>query len=279
DGDRRLVQLAVERRERHALSRKRRHGPSYFRRRILSRQATAILLLKRHGPGTGEGTRAGRTGRIGTDLKSVSSSVPSVRSVFPRLVLSLPRFRLELAEHLEQVFVVGLVADVVDVFVGEVAVLVHDEERALGKSFRPVRAVEACDLALRLEVAQEVVGESAERLGPGGVAGDAVNGYAQDLGIVLPEAFEVGFVGRHLRRSDGRPRQRVKSYDDVLLAAEVRELHLLALLKMARQLEVRGRVSDFWHQRISSFEIELSAGELTPLGYNHEGMISRLGVH
>src|ERR1043165_4329223 len=127
------------------------------------------------------------------------------------------------------------------------AFLVHDEEGAFGEPFRSVRAVEACDLALRLEVAQEIVGETAQTFRPSGIARDAVNGDAQDLGIVLPEAFEVGFVGRHLRRSDRRPRQRVESDDDVLLAAEVRELHLLALLKVAWQLEVRGHFSDFWH--------------------------------
>src|SRR3712207_8304070 len=71
----------------------------------------------------------------------------------------------------------------------------------LFRSRGAVRAEGAGHFALRLEVAQEVVSESAERLGPRGVARDAVDAYAQDLGIVLPEAFEVGFVGRQDRKS------------------------------------------------------------------------------
>src|SRR5438105_15318463 len=98
-----------------------------------------------------------------------------------------------------------------------------------------------------MKVAQEIIREIAEAFGPGGVAWDAVNRDAQDLSIVALEAFEISFVGRHLRRSHGRPGQWVEGQHDVLLATKVRELDRLVFRKMALQLEIRGHVSNFRH--------------------------------
>lgn len=159
--------------------------------------------------------------------------------------------RLEFAKNLEEVFVVRLICYVVDVLVSDLAFLIHDEKSAFRDSVRlTIRAVGSRDFAFRMKVAQEIIRKIAEALSPGGVARDAVNRDAQDLGIVAFEAFEISFIGRHLCRSDRRPRQRVERHDDALLPTKIRELHLLVFLKMALQLEIRGHISNFRHGEI-----------------------------
>ena len=102
------------------------------------------------------------------------------------------------------------------------AFLIHDEERALADAvILAIRAVLSWQLHPSDESRSKIVRKSTETFGPRGVARHAVNRYAQHLGIVAFEAFEVGLVRRHLRRSDGRPGQRVKRQHYVVLAAEI----------------------------------------------------------
>lgn len=105
---------------------------------------------------------------------------------------------------------------------GELAFLVDDEYRALGNAIaRAIRAEGLGYLAFGMKVAEKIVGNPAEALGPSGVTGNAVNRNAQDLGIILAEAVEIRFVRGYLRRSDRRPGQRVKRDDYIFLATEI----------------------------------------------------------
>src|ERR1044072_9211896 len=60
-------------------------------------------------------------------------------------------------------------------------------------------------------------------------------------------------------------RERVERQDDVLLPTEVREPNLLTLLKVARQLEVRGHFSNFWHKGNVLLRFKLFEGAVAPL--------------
>src|SRR5947209_4356136 len=83
---------------------------------------------------------------------------------------------LELSQHLKQVFIVRLIRNVVDVFVSELAFLIDDEECAFGNAVvLTIRTVGFSNFALRMKVAQQIVAESAEALGPGCIARHAVN--------------------------------------------------------------------------------------------------------
>src|SRR5438045_9502187 len=66
--------------------------------------------------------------------------------------------------------------------------------------------------------------------------------------MIAREAFEVGLVSGHLRRSNWRPGQRIKSDDYIFLAPKIRELHLLVFLEVTLQLEIRSHISNFRHE-------------------------------
>ena len=128
---------------------------------------------------------------------------------------------IKLSQQVVDDFVVRLVADVVDVLVSNFAFFVHDEQRALRVSFGAVGAILASHFAFRFKVGKEIVGDAAEALGPGSVAGDGVYGYTQHVGIALLESAEVSLIRGHLNGSYGCPGQRVERDEDVLLAAKV----------------------------------------------------------
>ena len=63
-----------------------------------------------------------------------------------------------------------------NVYVGELAFLIDDEQRALADAIvGTISAKRFGHFAFRMKVAEKIVGNSAEALGPGGVAGNAVN--------------------------------------------------------------------------------------------------------
>jgi len=162
---------------------------------------------------------------------------------------------LQLAKDLEEILVIRLIGNIVNVFEGNLAFLVYDEERSLANTvILSVGPEPPGHFAFRFEIAQEIVRKSSQTLGPRSIAGHAINGNAQNLGIIAFKAFEVGLVRGHLAGSDGRPGQRVKRQHYILFAAEVRELNLLPFFHIARQLEIRGHVSHFRHKEKSPFQ-------------------------
>src|SRR5947209_2308639 len=99
-----------------------------------------------------------------------------------------------------------------------------------------------------------IVGDAAEALGPGFVAGDGVDRYTQHVGITLLEAAEVSLIRGHLHGSNRCPGQRVERDEDVLLAAKVGQLDFVAVV--ARQLKVGRHVAYFyshWHSSSQRF--------------------------
>src|SRR5688572_25485429 len=83
---------------------------------------------------------------------------------------------LQLPQHLKQLFVVRLIGNVVNVYVGELAFLIDDEYRALRNAVaRAIRAEGLSYFAFGMKVAEKIVGKSAETFCPGGVARDAVD--------------------------------------------------------------------------------------------------------
>src|SRR5579871_4187244 len=112
----------------------------------------------------------------------------------------------ELAQHVEDHLGVRLLVELVDVDVGDLALLVdhHDGPRGDATVFHQ-RAVGARHPAVRPEVAEEGIGDAAQRVRPRGVAGNVVYAYAQDLGVEALEARLKRLVLGHLDASDRRP--------------------------------------------------------------------------
>ncbi len=78
---------------------------------------------------------------------------------------------------------------------------------------------------MRVEVAQQRVGDAAQAFRPGPEAVCAVYAETQNLGLDPFEPVQRGLVRRDLARSDGGPGQREEGQDDVLLAAIVAQAH------------------------------------------------------
>ena len=63
-----------------------------------------------------------------------------------------------------------------DIDVGELPFLVDDEQRALADAIvGTISAVSFGNFTFGMKVAEKIVGNATETLGPGGVAGNAVN--------------------------------------------------------------------------------------------------------
>jgi hypothetical protein len=103
------------------------------------------------------------------------------------------------------------------------------------------------DRELAVGVAEEREGE-VELLGEAGVVGLGVEANAEDLGVarlvLVGEVPEPGTFGR----SPGGVGLRIEPEDD-LLPAEVRQLHVIAVV--IDDVEIGGRVSNFQHARTS----------------------------
>src|SRR5437763_513400 len=133
-----------------------------------------------------------------------------------------------------------------DVDVADDALLVDDDDGALADSLVLFPdAVFLRHFALGMEVGEKrIVFDSAEGFCKRYVAGNAVNRYAHDLGIIPFKVGHFGLISRHLHGSDRGPVERVKHEYYVLLAAVVAELELLTAA-MAGKLEVWGCIADF----------------------------------
>ena len=129
---------------------------------------------------------------------------------------------LQLPQHLEQILVVRLIGNVVNVFKGNLAFFVDDENCPFANTIAlPVSPEFPSHVPFGFEIAQEIVGKSTKALGPCCITRHAINGNAQNLSIIAFKAIEVGLVRRHLRGSNRRPGQRVKRQHHVVLATEV----------------------------------------------------------
>ena len=150
-------------------------------------------------------------------------------------------------------FVVGLLADVVDVGKSNLAVFIHDKQRAFADAIGiTISAVSFGNFAFGIEIGQQWVGDSAQTFCPGNVGWNGINRDTQNLGISLLEATQVSFVRRHLHSSDRRPIKRVERDEHVLFTPEIRELD--SATRVAFQLEVRSGISNLKTHKFSYFE-------------------------
>lgn len=136
----------------------------------------------------------------------------------------------------EQHIIAGLVGNIVDVDVADRAFLVHDEDGPLGEALIAQNAVLPCHGAKGVEIAQQRKGNAAKIFCPCSKAGHMVDADAQDLGIESCEAVKLGFVGRYLVGSDGRPGKREKCQHHIF-SLKPAEPNLS--VKMALQTKVR----------------------------------------
>ena len=133
--------------------------------------------------------------------------------------------------------IAGLVGYIVDVDVADHALLVHDEDGPLGKTLIAQNAVLPGHGAQGVEIAQQREGDAAKIFCPCGKAGHVVDADAQNPGIKSCEAVKLGFVGRYLVGSDGRPGKRKKRQHHVF-ALQPAEPHLG--VEVTFQTKVRG---------------------------------------
>ena len=128
------------------------------------------------------------------------------------------QLRLQAAQHGKDIFVFRLLIDIVNVGIADKAKFIHNKDGALRGTIRAQHTVSFRNSAVRPEVAQQRVVDSAQALSPRLQAGDMVNTQAQNLGIQSREQSILGFVRRDLPGSYGRPGQRKEHQHHVFSA-------------------------------------------------------------
>lgn len=159
---------------------------------------------------------------------------------------------IKVAQEFKDLFVVGLLAYLVDVLVDDLALLIDDEKRAFRKALGTISAELSSYFPLGFEIRKEIECESPKAPGPGGVAGNRVNRDTQDLGFVALEAAELSLIRRQLQCSNRGPGKRLECDEYVLSPAKVRELNFLAFRGVRVELEIRSYVAHFNSHRFSS---------------------------
>src|SRR2546425_10380872 len=149
------------------------------------------------------------------------------------------KMSVELLQRLEDILVVPGHFDFLHLDVGHLAVLVHDDGRALA-------AVEWLEVEPKLlhhfpfEVRQERVLE-VEGVGPGFMTKEAVGADPEDDGVQSLELREVVGQAFILTRADRAPVQGIKGQDYILPAPETAQRHILLVLVLERK--IRGHVT------------------------------------
>ena len=89
---------------------------------------------------------------------------------------------------------------------------------------------------MRVKIAQQGVGDTAQAISPGLQAGDAVDADAQNLGMDPFEPVEDRLVRRDLARSYRRPGQGKESQHDIALAVKVAQRNGLPGMAFKREI-------------------------------------------
>jgi hypothetical protein len=136
---------------------------------------------------------------------------------------------LQIAQNVEDLIVVGLLADVVDVDVADDSLLIDDDDRALADPrLLDPHAILLRDFSLRVKVCQErELLDPTERLREGYVTGNAIDRNAQNLGIIPLEFGVLRLVRGNLNGSHGGPVEGIEDQDHVLLPLKAAETNLL----------------------------------------------------
>src|SRR6266446_8833785 len=133
---------------------------------------------------------------------------------------------LNLFQFFEQDCVLGLVSDRMNIDVTDLSLFIDDKNGALRKALRSKYTIFQRGQAVRPEIAEQRIRNSSHRFRPCFDNGDVVNANAHNLGIVPVELGSIFLVRRHLDSSNGGEGEGIKRQDNVLLAAEIRKLHL-----------------------------------------------------
>src|SRR5581483_3904484 len=134
---------------------------------------------------------------------------------------------------------------------GNLARLVDDEDGALRDAVGAHDAVGGRDGAFRVEVAQQVERDAAERFGPRLLGRTGIHADAEHVRVERVELRLLALIALHLHGADRRERERVKRDHDILPAAEVRKANGLAAL--VAQLEIRSERAGGNHTQVSAF--------------------------
>jgi hypothetical protein len=153
------------------------------------------------------------------------------------------RLVVELLQLFKQNRVLGLISDVVDIDVPNDAILVDYEDRTFGDAFLAEDVVLESDVAVRPEIAQQGIRNSAQRRRPCFIGVGRVDADTQDLGIGPVEFGKIFLIRRNLQRSHGGEGNRVERYHDVLGAFETGQRYFR--VQMRRERKVGGFVADF----------------------------------
>ncbi len=129
----------------------------------------------------------------------------------------------DLLQFVNQNRILGLIADLMDVYVADNAFLVDDDNRTFREALSSKDVIFQRDRAVRPEIAQERIGNPTQRFRESLVGKNGVNADAQDLGIEPVEFGKVFLIRRQLERSDRCERERVKRQHHVLLAFKARQ--------------------------------------------------------
>ncbi len=117
-------------------------------------------------------------------------------------------FRIDAANLIVEFIDVGGEVDVVDLLKLQRSLFIEDEDRPFGIAFLTEYIELSDDLAMRVKVTEERIGDATQAVGPGDEGRDAVDADTQDLGIQSRKTIQFGLVLRDLTASDWRPGQR-----------------------------------------------------------------------
>ena len=143
---------------------------------------------------------------------------------------------LEFLQLLEDLLDIRFFTDVVYVNVANFAVLIDDEDRALGETSIAKYTIAFGNGAMRIEIGEKREAQATHAGCPRFICVRAVDRNAQDLGVHLAESRELRVKARNLTGSNRGERKRIEHQDDVL-SAQVRQFGLRALTII--ELEVR----------------------------------------
>lgn len=119
---------------------------------------------------------------------------------------------------------------------------IDEDDGPLGHALGPEDTVRLGHGAVWKEITEKRKREAAERLRPRCRSVRVVDRYAQNLSIVRFETSEILLVRAQLAGSNLRKCKRIERQDDVLLALELRQVSVSAIVRL--QLEVRRDVAD-----------------------------------
>jgi hypothetical protein len=150
---------------------------------------------------------------------------------------------LQLGQGAEEFIIVGLIVNVVNIYIADDTFLVDDKDGAFAAAVLAQDAVRLSDLSVREKVAQEGIADTPQAICPRLETRDTVNADAQNLGVHPLELVEQRLVRRDLARSDRCPGQWEKGEYQVFLTQVIAQTN--QPIVVAFQRKVWGWAAEF----------------------------------